>query len=144
MFEEGEGEVDVFGLVENGAFYLSLVDPFGTGEVDEMQLAGEPDLVVDLVALDGNGEDAVGPGGNLVERGRTHLTDEVSHHQQVQSLLFVHNVNHVYVLQSRVVQVVFLQHQHLLNPFLPCSTVRSAVPGAFCPAGRTPVRCKFP
>ena len=81
LFEEGEREVDVLGLVEDGALDLGLVDPFGAGEVDKVQLAHEADLLVDLVALERDGEDAVRARGGLVQRRGADLADEVAHHE---------------------------------------------------------------
>jgi len=113
LFEEGEREVDVLGLVEDGALDLGLVDAFGAGEVDEVQLAHEADLLVELVALERDGEDAVRARGGLVQRRGADLADEVAHHEQIQALLLVADVHHVDVLEADVVDVVLLEHHDL-------------------------------
>ncbi len=110
-----------------------------------MQLTCKSYFIINLMSLDGNGEDTVRTGGDLVEGSGTHLPDEVTHHQQVQSFLFVHDVYYVYVFQPRVVKVVFLKHQNLrkLSNIL-CSIVPVAVLSAFCQEGHKLVRCIFP
>lgn len=53
-----------------------------------MDLARESDVLFHKMAIEVDGEDTMGTSGGLVEGGRAHLTDEVAHHEEVQSLLF--------------------------------------------------------
>jgi hypothetical protein len=48
----------------------------------------------------------VGTSRGLIQRGWADLTDEIAHHEQVQTLLFVLDVNYVDVFESYVMRIV--------------------------------------
>lgn len=96
----------MFGFVQNSPFYLRFIHSFGTCQIHQVEFAHEPHPFFDIVSIKVDGKNTVGTSRGLIQRGWADLTDEIAHHEQVQTLLFVLDVNYVDVFESYVMRIV--------------------------------------
>mmetsp|Transcript_94804 Transcript_94804/g.274119 ORF Transcript_94804/g.274119 Transcript_94804/m.274119 type:complete len:221 (-) Transcript_94804:614-1276(-) len=90
--QRGQGTIDVLGLIEPLARSAGLRDLLAARQVDQMQLAHLDGTIVQILLLNRQHEDEMGPGGVLVHIRDSHGAVVVARPHGVEDLLLVPDV----------------------------------------------------